>query len=146
MDYSRLQSQTPYAPPRQTVLLVDDDADLRDAMAVLLEAEGFDVIDASNGQDALAYLRSGADVAAIVLDLAMPVMNGWQFLVERRNDPALAKIPTIVVTGVSDATKRRKELGNLPVFTKPIHFDELFATLRHAFETGKANKPNVLEF
>src|SRR5882672_10029747 len=129
MDYSRLQPHTPHVAPRQTVLLVDDDADLRDSMAVLLETEGFDVIDASNGKDALAYLRSGAKVAAIVLDLAMPVMNGWQFLAERQRDPVFAKIPTIVVSGSSDATKRRRELGNLPVLTKPIHFDELYAAL-----------------
>jgi CheY-like chemotaxis protein len=146
MDYSRLQSQTPYAAPRQTVLLVDDDTDLRDAMAVLLEAEGYGVVDASNGKDALAYLRAGPDIAAIILDLAMPVMNGWQFLAERQASPVLARIPTIVVTGISDATKRRKELGNLPVFTKPIHFDELFSALRQALKTGTVTKPNVLEF
>ena len=146
MDYSRLQSPTPHAAPRKTVLVVDDDADLRDAMVVLLETEGYDVIDASNGQDALAYLRSGAKVAVIVLDLAMPVMNGWQFLAERQNDPILAKIPTLVVTGSIDVTKRRRELGSLPVFTKPIHFDELHAALRQALETGVVKKPNVLGF
>jgi CheY-like chemotaxis protein len=128
------------------VLVVDDDADLRDAVAVLLETEGYDVVDASNGQDALAYLRSRADVAAIVLDLAMPVMNGWQFLAERQHDPVLSRIPTIVVTGISDATKRRKEFGNLPVFTKPIQFDELFLALRQALETGRVKKPTVLGF
>src|SRR5258708_7919266 len=110
MDYSRLQSQPSSVSPRQTVLVVDDDSDLRDALAVLLDTEGVDVIDASNGQDALAHLRSGRSVAAIVLDLATPVMNGWEFLAERQNDPVLARIPTIVVTEISDATKRRKEL------------------------------------
>jgi CheY-like chemotaxis protein len=84
-------------------------------------------------------------VAAIVLDLAMPVMDGWQFLAQRRNDPVLRTIPTIVVTGISDATKRQKELGNLPVFTKPFRFDDLFAALRYALETGGQKKPAVLE-
>ena len=148
MDYSRLQSPTSYTPPRHSILLVDDDADLRDAMAVLLEAEGFDVIDAPNGQDALAYLRSNHDVAAIILDLAMPVMiNGWQFLAEQQHDPVLAKIPTIVVTGISDAAKRRKEPRSLPVFTKPIRFDELFhgASAGHGHREGEeAQRARVL--
>jgi CheY-like chemotaxis protein len=146
MQYSRLQSQVSYAPPRQTVLVVDDHVYLRDAIAVLLESEGYDVIDAGNGQDALAHLRSGVHVAAIVLDLAMPVMDGWQFLAQRRNDPVLRQIQTIVVTGISDATKRQKELGNLPVFMKPFHFDDLFEALRYALETGRQKKPDVLEF
>ena len=146
MDYQRLQSQSSYTASRQTILVVDDQVDLRDALAVLLEGEGYDVVDAANGQEALAHLRSGVDVAAIVLDLAMPVMDGWRFLAERRKDPALREIPTIIVTGVSDATRRQKDLGNLAVFTKPFHFDELFAVLRQALETGRQNKPTVLEF
>lgn len=137
MDYSRLQSHTSSAPLRQTILVVDDQVFLRDAIAVLLESEGYDVIDAANGREALTFMRSGANVAAIVLDLEMPVMDGWQFLAERGKDPALRDIPTIVVTGVSDATRRQKELGNLAaVFTKPFHFDEFFASLRDALDTG----------
>jgi CheY-like chemotaxis protein len=146
MDYTRLQSQTDHTASRPTILVVDDHMDLRDAIAVLLEGEGYDVVDAGNGQEALTHLRSRADVAAIVLDLAMPVMDGWRFLAERRQDPALREIPTIIVTGVSDATKRQRELGDLAVFTKPFHFDELFAALRQALETGKQKKPTVLEF
>ena len=146
MHYQRLQSQTSYPVLRQTILVVDDQVDLRDAIAVLLEGEGYDVVDAANGQEALAHLRSGVDVAAIVLDLAMPVMDGWRFLAERGKDPALREIPTIIVTGISDAAKRQKEIGDLAVFTKPFHFDDLFAVLRRALETGRQKKPTVLEF
>jgi CheY-like chemotaxis protein len=147
MQYQRLQSQTDYSASRQTILVVDDHVDLRDAIAMLLEGEGYDVVDAADGHQALKFLRSGKNVAAIVLDLAMPVMDGWQFLAERKSDPVLGSIPTIVVTGVTDATKRQTELGNLPVFPKPFHFDELFAALRQALETGKQQKkPSVLGF
>jgi CheY-like chemotaxis protein len=145
MDYQRLQSQADRTDPRQTILVVDDHVDLRDAIAVLLEGEGYDVVDAADGQEALRYLHSGMNVAAIVLDLAMPIMDGWQFLAVRRNDPVLREIPTIVVTGVSDATKRQKELGDLPVFPKPFHFDELFAVLRQTLDAGKQKKPAALE-
>ena len=147
MDYQRLQTAHSGAATRPTVLVVDEHADLRDSIAVLLEMEGYDVVDAANGREALRCLSSRtADVAAIVLDLAMPVMDGWQFLEERRKNCAFSAIPTIVVTGVSDAKRRQRELGDIAVFTKPFHFDELIHELRRVLETGKATKPTVLEF
>jgi CheY-like chemotaxis protein len=139
VDYHRLQpSPSERAVVRSTVLVVDDQQDLRDSIAVLLEVEGYDVVDAANGRDALRYLSSGrANVAAVVLDLSMPVMDGWEFLAERRKNPALSDIPTIVVTGVSDLKRRQVELGDLAVFTKPFHFDELIGELRRTLEAGK---------
>jgi len=146
MDYHRLHPP-PGAAVRPTILVVDDQVDLRDAIAVLLEAEGYDVVDASNGDEALKYLSSGGNnVAAIVLDLAMPVMDGWQFLSERKKDRGLRDIPTIVVTGVSDAKRRQEELGDLVVFTKPFHFDDLIRELRRALEEPKRAKAAVTDF
>jgi CheY-like chemotaxis protein len=148
MDYQRLQSVHREPTARPTILVVDDHDDLRDSIAVLLEGEGYDVVDAANGRDALKHLSSpgGTHVAAIVLDLAMPVMDGWQFLTERRKHPAFSRIPTIVVTGISDAKRRQRELGDIAVFTKPFHFDELMREVRRALEEGKSTKPTVLEF
>ena len=147
MDYQRLQAGTPDVPIRPMILVVDDQIDLRDALAILLEVEGYDVIDAANGRDALECLRAHpGNVAAIVLDLAMPVMDGWQFLIERRKDPTLRDIPTIVVTGISDAKRRQRELGDVTVFGKPFHFDELIRELRRALVEGKHTKATVLEF
>jgi CheY-like chemotaxis protein len=147
MDYHRLQARPPDIPVRPMILVVDDMIDLRDAIAVLLEVEGYDVVDAADGREALKYLSTNAaNVAAIVLDLAMPVMDGWQFLAERRKDPMLRDIPTIVVTGVSDAKRRQRELGDITVFGKPFHFDELIGELRRALEEGKRTKTTVLEF
>jgi CheY-like chemotaxis protein len=147
MDYHRLQSTTSDVPIRPKILVVDDMIDLRDAIAVLLEVEGYDVIDAANGREALQLLTMHAgNVAAIVLDLAMPVMDGWQFLAERRKDPMLSEIPTIIVTGVGDAKRRQRELGDITVFGKPFHFDELIRELRRALVEGKHSKTTVLEF
>src|ERR1051325_10042360 len=95
---------------RATVLIVDDHSDLRDLIAVLLEDSGFQVADASNGLEALTYLQSDAPVHAIVLDLDMPVMNGWEFLAQCRAHPQWCAIPTLVLTGVSDAERRTHEL------------------------------------
>lgn len=131
MDYQRLSGSVPNGG-RPTVLVVDDQVDLRDAIAVLLESEGYDVVDAANGREALKFLQNGTNVTAIVLDLMMPVMDGWQFLAECRRNQAWSRIPTIVVTGVSETKRRQGELGDVAVFTKPFHFDELFAALRHA--------------
>ena len=131
MDYGRLQTGLPDGG-RPTVLVVDDQVDLRDAIAVLLESEGYDVVDAANGREALKYLQNGTNVTAIVLDLMMPVMDGWQFLAARRRNAAWSRIPTIVVTGVAEPKQRTAELGDVAVFTKPFHFDELIAALRRA--------------
>ena len=121
---------------RPTILVVDDHSDLRDALVVLLEHEGYRVADASNGAEALDYLRSGAPVNALIVDLDMPVMNGWDFLAERRQHPTWCAIPTLVFTGVSIAERRRDELGSLPVFTKPVNFDHLLTVLRRAMIHG----------
>ena len=108
---------------------MDDHTDLRDALAVLLEHEGYQVADATDGVEALTYLRSGAPVNAMIVDLDMPVMDGWDFLATCRLDPVWSHIPTIIVTGV-DVASRRKELGEVMIFTKPINFDELLNALR----------------
>src|SRR4051812_21719327 len=114
MEYRRLQVEAPRPVERPTILVVDDHDELRNAVAVLLEAEGYDVADAANGRDALKYLASAVPhVAAIVLDLAMPVMDGWQFLAMRRKHVSLSRIPTIVVTGISDEKRRQGEIGDL---------------------------------
>jgi len=116
--------------PRPTVLVVDDHSDLRDALAVLLEHEGFHVADASDGVEALAHLSSGAPVSAMIVDLDMPLMNGWDFLATCRLDAVWSRIPAIVVTGVDVAAQRREEFGDVSFFTKPINFDELLAAIR----------------
>lgn len=82
-----------------TVLLVEDDQDLRDAIADTLENVGYRVKLASNGREALAALRgASARPCVILLDLMMPVMDGWQFREEQRKDPALSSIPVVVLS------------------------------------------------
>lgn len=126
---------------RPTILLVDDHTDLRDALGVLLQSEGYQVADATDGIEALTYLRSGAPVNAMIVDLDMPVMNGWDFLATCRLDAVWSRIPSIVVTGVDVAGRRRHELGEVTIFTKPCHFDDLLVAVRRVMirsVTGKA--------
>mgnify|MGYP002336319375 CR=1 FL=1 len=80
------------------VLVVDDDDDLREALAETLEDEGHRVRVACNGAQALAILRSGYQPCVIVLDLMMPIMDGWTMLQEVRRDPALTRIEIIITS------------------------------------------------
>ena len=110
------------------VLLVDDDLAVRRAIARFLTLEGFSVVEAGNGREALAYLRSGAGASVIVLDLRMPVMDGWAFRREQRLDPALEKIPVVVLSG-ADAD-RFAELEAGAVFEKPVKMSEVVVAVR----------------
>jgi CheY-like chemotaxis protein len=100
------------------ILIVDDDVSVRRTIARFFTSEGFSVIEAENGQEALTYLRGGGDPAVIVLDLRMPVMDGWTFRRQQRLDPRLARIPVIVLSG-ADADGL-PELNALAAFEKPV--------------------------
>jgi CheY-like chemotaxis protein len=81
-----------------TILVVDDDPDVRDVLALVLELEGYAVERAIDGLDALLALRTAPLPAAIVLDLEMPSMAGVEFRAAQLRDPALARIPVLVLS------------------------------------------------
>src|SRR5215510_585271 len=94
-----------HAPPRHRVLLVEDDADLREALIDDLADSGNEVIEARDGAEALAIMReTRPDI--VVLDLLMPVMDGWQFRVEQRRDPELARTPVVAISASGTAAAR----------------------------------------
>jgi CheY-like chemotaxis protein len=108
------------------VLLVEDDADLRDVMTLVLQAEGYAVAGAGDGQAALDELRRElADV--IVLDMAMPGMDGWAFLATKARIPVAASIPVVVVSGT---VPRDRPQGVVAWLEKPCLFDGLLRMLR----------------
>ncbi len=115
-----------------SVLLVDDDEAVRRTIARFLTAEGFEVVEANNGLEALNYLRTGAGVSVIVLDLRMPVMDGWTFRREQRLDPVLGRIPVVVLSG-ADAD-RFPELEAAEVFEKPVRMSEVAEAVRRLSE------------
>jgi len=80
------------------ILVVEDDAALREMMAQQLHLAGFAPATAPNGYEALALLRMGFPAKLILLDLRMPIMDGWAFRAEQRRDPDLADIPVIVMS------------------------------------------------
>src|SRR5262245_24891409 len=88
------------------VLVVENDADLRDRLRILLHQEGFAVETATDGRDALDQLEAGLRPCVIVMDLMMPVMNGFEFRSEQLKDPTLARIPVITYSGIGDVRAR----------------------------------------
>jgi CheY-like chemotaxis protein len=88
------------------VLVVEDDTDLRESLSQALRDQGFGVNVASNGQEALDLLRAGARPAVILLDLMMPVLNGWELRDALRRDPVLAGIPQLVISAYVDETEQ----------------------------------------
>jgi CheY-like chemotaxis protein len=109
----------------KSILIVEDDRDVRGAMAALLEGEGYTVIEAEDGERALRHLRSSTLVCLILLDLFMPVMNGWKFRDEQLRDPSIAAIPVIVVSADAGARQKAAKLGAVGAMVKPIDFERL---------------------
>jgi CheY-like chemotaxis protein len=109
---------------RTCVLLVDDDADFRAIVAVVLAGEGCIVHEASNGREALQLLKLVLP-DLIIMDLMMPVMNGWDLYAELQKDQKLADVPTAVLSAVG----RLRPYGSLTVLKKPLDLGNLIALL-----------------
>jgi CheY-like chemotaxis protein len=120
----------PTTDHRCTVLVVDDDEDIRELLRVALTADGYRVAGVPNGRDALHYLRSHAETCMIVLDLILPVMDGAQFRRAQLLDRSLAWIPLVVMSAAVDADRRARELGARHLLRKPLDLDEVRRTLR----------------
>jgi CheY-like chemotaxis protein len=112
----------------KSILIVDDDADVREMLSQFFAIEGYRVATAQNGQDALDQLRKGQQTDLILLDLMMPVMDGWQFRVEQQRDPQLAPIPVVVLSAVYNAREKAALLGAVDYMQKPVEFDKLIET------------------
>ncbi len=118
-------------PPR--ILIVEDDPALRATLAEVLEERGYDVASVGDGRQALEALAAIPAPSAILLDLAMPVMDGWAFRAAQRRDPRLAGIPTIVLSASLDADGRSLDmLAAADALAKPFDLDRLLGALRRA--------------
>lgn len=112
------------------VLVVDDDADVREALCDALSDEGYTVLGAENGRAALECLREGMRPAVILLDWMMPVMDGAQFHAELQKDLALADIPVVLLTADANPRQKADLLGLSRYLKKPVHIDDLIAAIR----------------
>ena len=116
-------------PHRHRVLVVEDDEDLLEALLGLLKAAGYTVLGAANGYEALANLRGGSPPCVILLDLMLPLLDGWQFRRKQLEDPALAGVPVI------GCSARDREGADVPALRveyytqKPLNLERLLASI-----------------
>lgn len=128
----------------QKVLIVEDDHGTRTRIAAALRSANFDPIEANDGEDGLRKLRAAMPVSAIVLDLILPRLNGWEFRERQLRDPELAAIPTVVITikrlGAHDLYALKME----EAVQKPFDDQRLLDILTRACQPEGANDQTTL--
>ncbi len=107
------------------MLVVDDERDIREAVAEVLKDEGFEVIDACDGAEALSQLRAHHP-AVVLLDLMMPGMNGWEFCAARKREPDLDAIPVIVISALGKVSG----IDAAAFLQKPFDLEALVSAVR----------------
>ena len=108
-----------------SILVVEDDEGAREALSDILREEGFDVRLAANGREALEQLEGGMRPCVILLDLVMPVMDGWEFRQRQLRHEGLAPIPVVVLTATTGDGPEAVPASD--VLRKPVDFDALLA-------------------
>ena len=118
---------------KSSVLLIDDVAATRQALAAVLQQRGYQTIEADGGESGLRLLREcAADVGVVVLDLLMPGANGWWFREQQLRDPNVAAVPVIVFTAAAKPEVVKYTLKIDDVLFKPVAVDDLLdAIARH---------------
>ncbi len=112
------------------MLVVDDDADIRETITDVLEMRGYRVRSAVNGLEALNLLRSGARPCLILLDLMMPVLNGWEFRAEQTRDEQLANVPVVIISGDGSTSQKAATMGISLYLRKPLELSVMLDVVR----------------
>jgi CheY-like chemotaxis protein len=120
-----------------TICVVDDDEDIREILLDILCFEGYEVVLAKDGLEALERLRAmERRCCLILLDLMMPGMNGWEFRREQLEDPALEAIPVLLLTGAGGATHTTVDLNAAGTLEKPVELDRLLEAISRHCRAG----------
>ena len=122
------------------ILIVDDDPAIRDVVSDILEMSDYCVKTACNGAEALDRIRDDRP-SAVLLDLMMPVMDGWEFLREYRDESSLTPVPVVIMSAAQDASRAADELGAQAFLAKPFEIETILAIVdrvaAHASLSGK---------
>lgn len=132
-----LRSVTAVTTPK-TILLVEDDPDLRLLVREVLELEGYRVVAAANGREALEALRADVLPDLILLDLMMPEMDGYQFRLEQGSRWPWKSVPVVVMTADASAIRRLEQTGSRAHLQKPIDVDQLLGVVARCTSAGWA--------
>jgi CheY-like chemotaxis protein len=114
------------------ILVVDDDLDIREALAAVLESAGYTVQLAENGKAALEALGKGPLPSLILLDLMMPVMDGWQFREHQRESETLRSIPVVIISAGGKVEEKAENLDAAGWLRKPLTIPVLLAEVQRA--------------
>jgi CheY-like chemotaxis protein len=109
----------------RSILVVDDDPDVRDAVASVLVDEGYGVTGVGSGREALQHLQQHMRPSLILLDMMMPEMDGWLLRQELKKSPELASIPIVILSGHGDVRDAALALGAVDYLRKPLHIESL---------------------
>jgi CheY-like chemotaxis protein len=113
------------------VLVVEDDIDTRHLISVTLESADYQVVAAGDGEEAIRYLHSGAPLPCLILlDLMMPIMNGWEFRSAQQADPLLSQIPVVILSASSDVARHAQNLRASTYLVKPMDLDAVVEAAR----------------
>jgi CheY-like chemotaxis protein len=123
--------------PCRTVLIVEDDEDIRATMRLALELKGYTIVEAGNGREGIDALVTMPRPCLILLDLMMPVMDGWAFLTALERDSTLDEIPVVVVTAIGQPEGTIKARS---IIAKPLPLEVLYATVREYCGEGAVPK------
>jgi CheY-like chemotaxis protein len=139
-----------HMPTAGNILIVEDDPDTREMVTSLLATEGFHVVAAEDGLEALHLLRTvqhrAPDVPCLVLlDLSMPRLGGNEFRRAQLGDPRVAGVPVAVMSGATDAEARALGLGAVATLTKPLDFDALLRVVRLYCAPGQPKRDLALD-
>lgn len=117
----------------RVVMIVEDDPDVRQILDALVSDEGFGTVTAANGRDALdclATLKGATLPCVILLDMMMPIVDGWQFRAAQQRDPQLAAIPVVVLSAHEDAGVAAAQMACAGYLKKPVDFTRLLTLIR----------------
>jgi len=128
----------------QRILVVDDERTIRELVCEVLADEGYEVVGASNGSEALSALERNASFSLVVLDMWMPVMNGWQFAAEVA-ERGIA-VPIVVMTAAREARHRAEEIGAIGYIGKPFDVDQFIEAVESAISSGGPSLENGASF
>ena len=124
------RSVVPGRSEAAAILIIEDDDTIRETLADILEYEGYTVSTAPNGSEALTYLQTNPAPHLILLDLMMPEMSGWEMRSQQLQEPKLAAIPVVILSGVHDLRQQATTLASAGYLPKPLDVNRLLATVR----------------
>ena len=116
----------------ESILIVEDDPAIANALGKFLDNAGYAITSATNGKEALDVLQKGVRPSVLLVDLMMPLMSGWELIERIHRDDTLSQIPVVVMSAYPKLAGRAKLTGlGLPFLEKPIRLDQLLGTIRN---------------